>query len=220
MSKKKTTKTEPWKAAQPYILGAAKDTQNVVRQNAGNLQDISGNLSRTFGSLSEKVQGGNPLVERGQDFISDTLDGEYLDSNPHTEQYLKNTRDDVTGSINSAFSRSSQANSSRHSQILARELARAQNEIQFGQYNRERGNQMGALGMIPSMTDADYQGYSLLPGFAGAAAEIPYAGVNAQSRNQAGLLSPYSKTTQKQGFGTTLLNAALAGAQAYKGFGG
>lgn len=220
MSKKTKTKTEPWKKAQPYILGAAENTKNTVAQNAGGLQNISNDLSSQYRSLSDKVSQGNPLVAQGQSFIGDTLNGDYLNSNPNTEQFLQNTRDDITGNINSAFSRSSQANGSRHSQILARELARAQNEIQFGQYNQERANQMGALGMIPGMTEADYQGYSMLPGFAGAAAEIPYTGVNTETRNQAGLLSPYSKTTQKQGFGQSLLNAALAGAQTYSGFGG
>lgn len=219
MSKKKKTTTEPWKKAQPYLLGAADNTKNTVANNAGNLQDISNDLAEQYQGLSDKVSGGNPLVAQGQGFISDTLDGDYLDGNPHTEQLLENTRNDITGNINSAFSRSSQANGSRHSQILARELAKAQNEIQFGQYNRERGNQMGALGMVPGITQADYQGYSLLPGFAGAAAEVPYAGVNTETRNQAGLFSPYSKTTQTQGFGSTLLNAAVAGASTASDFG-
>lgn len=217
MGKKTKTKVEPWKAAKPYILDGLQNTQDTIANNRGNLNDITGALTGAVRGLSQKVNQPNPLLEQGQQFVSNTLNGDYLNSNPHTQQFLDNTRSDVTDNLNSVFSRSSQANGSRHSQILARELARAENEIQFGQYNQERANQMGALGMIPNLNEAQYSGYNALGALGGVAAEAPYAGINAQARNISAYTSPYSTTTQKQGFGNTLMNAALAGAQAYSG---
>lgn len=80
-------------------------------------------------------------------FYSDTLSGKYLDQgNPYLDGMIGSTLDDVASRVNARFAASGVGfgHSTAHEGILARELARAANDMRGRIYESERDRQMAA----------------------------------------------------------------------------
>ena len=122
---------------------------------------------------TQRGQYGSPEINAARGNMVDTLGGKYLD--PSSNPWLQKTYDAAARPMISSFKRSvlpgtslsqygrggSGAEASRqgdaYENILGRGLRDLGTDIYGGNYNRERGNQMQAMGMAPGMQQAGYR---------------------------------------------------------------
>jgi hypothetical protein len=213
MSKKSKSSTTPWKSAQPFLLGAADNLQSAYNDNAGNIQDATNQVTSLLPSVIQKYQQGNPALTAAQGYNTDVLSGKYLDGNPHLQQIIDNTNNDVTNSVQSSLGTRGLTGGSDYAKIIARELAKNETNLRYGAYNDERAAMSSAAAQAPSIAAADTIQINPMLSLLGASS-APLDAASQYASGVGGLFSPYSTTTQKQGFGSTLgtlIGSGLAG---------
>ncbi|MCB4860792.1 hypothetical protein K7W03_14450 [Sphingobium sp. PNB] len=208
MSKKSKSSTTPWKSAQPYLLGAANNLQGAYNDNAGAIQDATDSVTSLLPAVIQKYQQGNPALNAAQGYNTDVLSGKYLNGNPHLQAIIDNTNNDVTNSVQSSLGTRGLTGGSDYAKIIARELAKNESNLRYGDYSNERNAMATAAGQSPSLAAADTIQINPMLQLLGAYS-TPLDAASQYASGVGGLFSPYSTTTQKSGLGNTL--AALGG---------
>jgi len=211
MSSKSKTKTDPWKPAQPYIIKGMEQTNRVFDQQQPILEQNSRLAQEAYRQLAPGAFGPNPMVSEGQGFLSRTLAGDYLDSNPWLDSYVGDVLGDVGDQVRSEFSQAGRYGSGYNQSVLARELARASTAIRGQEYGQERGRQMQAAGMIPALRSAEYIGVQPALSLLSESSTIPWTGVAALNGGIRQASQGYGQTTSTQNMG--LGGVAALGAQ-------
>lgn len=216
MSSKSKTKNEPWKPAQRYILDNLQQTQQVFQTQQPILEQNSRLAQEAYKQLAPGAFGPNQLVTDGQGFLSRTLAGDYLDSNPYLDSYVGDVLGDVGDNVRAEFSQAGRYGSGYNQSILARELGRASTAIRGQEYGNERNRQMQAAGMVPSLRQAEYIGVQPALSLLSESSTIPWTGVAAYNGGIRQASQGYGQTTTTQNMG---LGGALAlGAQVGSAF--
>jgi hypothetical protein len=214
MGKKSTktkTTTTPWQPAQGDILGSIGTVRDVVGSNQGNLQSIASGIGAQLPGLASKAFGDSPLLNAGNSYAMDVLGGKYLNSNPFLDAMVHQTNADVGDQVNSLFAKSGASLGTQHAGVLTSELAKAENNLRYGNYAQERQNQQGAASLLPALYGSQFAGVAPYLSAAQTAGTLPYAGIGALSPI-IGLAGGSGTTTGKQpgGWGNDLLNAAAS----------
>jgi hypothetical protein len=169
-----TTETGPWKPAQGALQDILSRAQSAGTSDAfsptygAQTMDSLGmveNVARSGTNAS--LQSLGPLVQRagqgyqtGFDALSASARGDML-NNPYISDYLRASNDAVANRVNAQFSGAGRyGGNGAHTGALADALSRNTNQVMMDQYNRERGNQMQAAGILHN---AGFQGASMAP---------------------------------------------------------
>ena len=208
-SSKTTTKNEPWKAAQPYIIKGLEQSGAVFDQQQPTLNKYSGMQMDTYGRVAPGAEQG---IMGSQGLVNDTLSGKYLNGNPYIDGMLAKTRENVTGNVNSQFSGSGRYGSDYHTGEMTRQLADAENQMRFQNYGQERAYQDGAIGQAQGLMNGSQ-------GLLNNAAELPWIGVGALNGNVRQASNGYGTTVTKQtpNIGQMVMQGASNAASAYAG---
>lgn len=207
-SESKTTTTLPsW--ASGLAQRGANQIMNTVSGNQGNLNQLTGQVTDYASQLGEQAFGEQPGLAQAQGFISDTLAGNYLNSNPYLDDMARLAGQAAADRVNTTFSSAGRTGGGNHAEGLAKGVSEAELAMRYGAYNQERQLQNQAAGLLPGMTAAQYAG---VPGYLGAAqlaGQLPYTGLNALS-SMGNLWGGQGTTssTQPGGWGNQLLGAA------------
>lgn len=206
------SKTEPWKKAQPYIMGAAQG----IQANQGNLDANAASINSLIPGLQDRIN--NPPAELGaaRGYLTDVLEGDYLDAgNPHLQGMIDQTGQSVRNQVNSTFGRAGRTGGSDHAGVVTDRLADAENRLRYQDYGNERNAMGQAAGMAPGVSAAELAPIAAMIQAAQAGGTLPLAGPAAMG----GLLGPYTQTTQSQGLGQTLMGLGGLGLAAFGGGG-
>jgi hypothetical protein len=161
-SQTSTQTSAPWSGVQPYLTDLLKRGKNVTNQpfnfyNGDTVAPFSPEQELGFNLTTQRALAGSPTLNAANQNLTSTLNGDYM--SPGANPWLKGTVDqamnDVQGRINSQFSNSN-FGSSAHQETLQRGLGQVANDIYGGNYQAERGRQVGSLGMAPGLASADY----------------------------------------------------------------
>lgn len=228
MKSKSKTKNEPWAPAQPYILQGLKNTQDVFNQQQPRLDSMGDTAYGLFNQLAPNAMGPNQFTMGGQGMLSDTMGGQYLESNPfanpegnpYMDAMIARGSKGITDRVSSLFSGAGRYGSGAHQGVLGDTLADYDTGIRYqgyrdaqGAYDAERQRMMQAASLVPSLRSAEFAGVPETLGALGSAAEIPWYGVNAYTGNIRGNSAGYGTQTTTTGGG---LGGALAmGLKAY-----
>lgn len=190
-SKSKTKSTEtlaPSTYSQPFINDAAATLKPAYEQSQGLLNQYL------------------PQTQKGVDFYSDTMDGKFLDGNPHMDSMIDDSNQSIADSVNSQFS-GARFGSGYHTRALADRIGQNENNIRFGQYNTERGYQ----------NDAALRRQGLIESTVG----MPQGAAGGYANNVNSLLGRYATSnstgtnTQRGSVGSLIGSLAQSGAMAY-----
>lgn len=211
---KSTTKTEPWKAAQPQILGAGTAMQTAYDANAGNIQAATDSITGLMPSMVQKYQQGDAGVNAARDYNVSVLGGNWLNGNPELDAVVGRSVNDTVNAGQAALGLKGLTGGSSYADILSRNAGNVASNLRYGDYNSERARMATAAGQAPGIAQADYLSVAPLL----ASLEAAQAPINAASNYGAGvggLLGPYSQTQQKRGALGSLLQIAGQGLNAY-----
>jgi hypothetical protein len=165
-----TTTVTPWAGVQPYItdyLGRAQGQSNVPFQfNQGDqIAPLSPEQQYGLsGTTARAIQGSpNNLAAQGNNF--NTLTGAYMspDSNPWLKQNVDTALGDVQSRVNSQFNNNN-FGSSAHQETLTRNLGQTAAGMYGSNYDQERGRQMQASALAPTLAETDYRDLQALTG--------------------------------------------------------
>lgn len=205
-SKTKTT-NDPWAPARPFILKNLQQQDDVFTSTQPQLEKFAGMQRDTYGRVAPGAEQG---IMGSQGLVNSNLRGDNLRGNPYLDAILAKTRDNVAGSVNDQFGMSGRYGSGQHGAILTRELADAENQARFGNYNMERGYQQDAIGDAQNLMGGSQ-------GLLNNAAELPWIGVQAANGAVRQASNGYGTQTTKSkaALGPMLMQAASNAAGAY-----
>lgn len=198
------SKTKPIYSQQ--VEGAANTATNVYNQNAGSIQAGADRFASTIPSILDRYRA-DPQIGAARSHYGDVLSGKYLNGNPYIDSIVGQTGDSIRNQVTASLGTRGQTGGSAHSGIVARELAKAENDLRYNDYNTQAnrmdnaaasvGNLVGAEGDLLNQAIAAYQ-----------AQTAPLMAANDQAATVGGLLGPYTKTKQKGSVGGLIAGAA------------
>lgn len=147
---------EPWKGAQPYILGGASTVQNAYDANAGKIQGATDQVTSLLPSVIDKYKAGNPAINSATGYNTDVLSGKYLDQgNPYLQQIIDQTGNDVRNQFSGSLGAKGLTGGSAFADIISRNLAKNDSNLRYQDYASERDRMSGAAGQAPGLAAAD-----------------------------------------------------------------
>ena len=173
-----TTSAEPSEFIRPYFQQAIDYGQDLFESQTPQYfpeATYTGFAPQTETALqlaqARAIQG-NPLLGSAQTEVNKILQGDYLSptSNPFLQNVAQQVADNVTSQVQSQFTKAGRLGSGANQEILARELADAQNRLFADNFAAERQRQFDAVQLAPQLGQADYDDIAQL-GQVGAARE-------------------------------------------------
>ena len=170
--------SEPWAPQQPFLTRGFTEAGKLYDRGpqqyypGQTYANFSPETQQAHSMQSQRAIQGSPAVNAAQGQIADTAGGSYLNSNPYLDRMFGNASDAVTRqyreatapSIGSQFALAGRAGSGQHANALnqsqdqlGRTLSGMAADIYGGNYNQERGRQIQASALAPSLANQDYQ---------------------------------------------------------------
>jgi hypothetical protein len=191
---KTTQTTGPSEYAKPYVTSAANSLQDAFAANRDNAAAVTTGLNNAFNSLS-----GNLGADLGaaRAYNNNLLTSDYA-PNPFLDSMIAQTDASVMDRVNAQFSRAGQVGSSAQIGSLGRELANAENNLRFTDYNTWLGNQNTAVQNAANLSNAANAQYQPRAGRGGAASTAGTSNATGLANAMAGLMGGYNTTTGTQ----------------------
>ena len=173
----------PWGPQQPYLTRGFADAEKLYKQggpqvySGSTVSPFSANTQAGLKDIAATARAGTPVAGSAQTQVNDTLQGDYLNSNPYLDAMYNQAASAVTRNYSEAVAPSLQANfglagrggsnSYRNAlnssqQQLGEQLSGMAANIYGGNYANERQNQMQAANMAPQTAQLNYYDASQL----------------------------------------------------------
>lgn len=155
-------KSDPPAYLQPYLLqtavGAGEAYKNPLQFYPGATYAGPSNATQyALTAQEQRAAAGSPLTRAGQNELTKTLSGDYLNAgNPYFSQMMNNVAADIAPRINAQFSAAGRYGSGAHEHAVASALANTAGQLAFQNYGQERENQMRGMLFAPQMAQQDY----------------------------------------------------------------
>ena len=141
----------PYAPAEPALAQILSEAGTIYGQGAG----AAGYVSPTQQTLTGLAQQ-EALGTASQQQLADTLSGQYL--NPFLQPLIQKSAADIATGVQSQFSAAGRTPGSPMSQQqIASQVAQAALPLAFGQYETERGRQLGIASRAPSVLQTGLQ---------------------------------------------------------------
>ena len=141
----------PYAPAEPALAQILSEAGTIYGQGAG----AAGYVAPTQQTLTGLAQQ-EALGTASQQQLADTLSGQYL--NPFLSPLLQKTAADISTGVQSQFSAAGRTPGSPMSQQqIVSQVAQAALPLAFGQYETERGRQLGIASQAPSLVQTGAQ---------------------------------------------------------------
>lgn len=160
-----------------------KSSQTIAPTDAyaPNINDAASTFRPAFDKQSAIADSFAPGLQRAGGLFNRTIDGDFLDGNPHLQGVIDSSNRDITDRVNSNFM--SRFGSGYHTNALVRGLGENEQRLRYGDYAQERAYQNEAPGN--------------LAGVAAAGTALPGIAAGQYGSNVGGLLGRYVKSDGK-----------------------
>ena len=146
-----TSQVTPYAPAEPALAQILSESGQLYNQGVG----AAGYVAPTQQTLTGLAQQ-EALGTASQQQLADTLSGQYL--NPFLSPLLQKTAADISTGVQSQFSAAGRTPGSPMSQQqIVSQVAQAALPLAFGQYETERGRQLGIASRAPSVLQTGLQ---------------------------------------------------------------
>lgn len=154
-----TQKSDPWSGQQPYLKDVFGQAQGLYNAEGpgyfpeGSVQPFNAGQDAAFGSIyGLGMQGGTPALGAAAGNLTGTLNGDYLNAgNPYFANMAGRVMSEVMPRINSQFEMGGRGDSGLAARAAAMGATDALGALAYQNYGDERGNQLKAAGLAPSI---------------------------------------------------------------------
>jgi hypothetical protein len=125
-------------------------------------------------------QASSPLLGAASGQLQSTLNGDYLkpESNPYLKGMIDQATQRASGAVNSAFNKGGAWGGSANQELLGRTIGETTNNLNYTNYNAERGRQMTAAGLAPGINSAQQMNTTNLLGAGNQQQQFAQQGLN------------------------------------------
>ena len=177
-----TQVNEPWSVQQPYLQALFGQAQGLNQQNPASLvPQYSPFTQQAINTMGQGIPGYSNLTN----LTNQTLQGDFLNSNPYLDQTYQHGANQIKSNISTMFG-PNRFGSGAMANATASALENLSNDIYGGNYQAERGRQQQMAALAPSILSAPAQ-YQL------------QAGQLQDQRNQALAMAPWNQLGLYQG---------------------
>lgn len=165
------TSVQPPAYALPYLERGMQGSADLYA--AGGPEQYTGNRVVPFSPETEaamagtvaRATNGSPVVGAGQDYVTKSLNGGFMGSNPYLDATFNKAAGAVTNQVQSNFATSGRnargVDAAGFAGDMLNDLA---TQIYGGAYENERNRQQGVLPYVNPLAEADYRDLSALGG--------------------------------------------------------
>jgi hypothetical protein len=180
---------------QPYAENFMQRTQQVADMpytpyTGATVAQMNPYQSGGLNAMAQRAIQGSPVMGGANAEALKTLQGGYLNSNPHLDKMVDMASRDVMRNMDTLNARSGSFGNSGVMETTARTLGDLSSSIRGQDYTRERGFMQNALGMAPTLANQDYTD----------ADRLLQAGAGFQGQEQANLSDAYRRFTEAQNY--------------------
>ena len=169
-SQTSTSKSEPWKVAQPYIKESMAGAQDLYRSGQGfnpypgsMVVPFSQQSTDALSGMENLARQGNPAATATQDWATGIMRGDSLNNpNPYFQANLDRQSGGMADDINRGFSQSGRYGSASHMGGLGEQLGNFRGNALAQNWQQERGLQSQVAGMVPNIYQAQFQPFQNL----------------------------------------------------------
>ena len=179
-----TQQTGPWAPQQQYLTDIFAKAQNLYNAGApqyypnSTVAPTAPATQQAWTDIANLANNGSPVLDAANANALNTINGAYLNpGNPYIDAVTQSILGQVQPAVANQFSGSGRYQSTANSPVVAQAISDALAPQLFGNYKNERGLQQQAMGMAPSLTQANYLAPTMLE----------QAGSQQQAQNQAQL---------------------------------
>ena len=146
-----TSEITPYAPAEPALAQILSESGQLYNQGVGATGYVAPTQQTLTGLAQQEVLG-----TAAQQQLADTLSGQYL--NPFLSPLIQKSAADIATGVQSQFSAAGRTPGSPMSQQqIASQVAQAALPLAFGQYETERGRQLGIASRAPSVLQTGLQ---------------------------------------------------------------
>lgn len=157
MSKKTKTTTGPSKFSEPFIRQGADALINSFNTNQGTVQQQTDNtLGLLNPFLKQQIEQGNSGVNAARDFNIDVLGGKFLNGNPHLQNVIDSSNNDIRNQSEAALGLKGLTGGSSFADIISRNIANNTSNLRFQDFSRERASQDAAANRAGTLASAEF----------------------------------------------------------------
>ena len=158
---------EPPKYQLPYLQQGLQSAANLYGQQAGGqvqtVAPFSPETEAGLKGISDRANAGSPLQGAANQYALDTLNGNFLGSNPWLDKTYERAALQTQSQLASQFAGTGR-NVDASEGLRAQQLNDLATGIYGGAYDAERNRQQQVLGMSPAIQAQDYADYDRLLG--------------------------------------------------------
>lgn len=172
--------------ANPYAKAAARSIQGTYDGFQPALQGAVAGTQGLAGDLTGQYSAGQTQAAQGSQYYGDVLSGKYLNGNPEMDAMIAKMQGSVGDRVNSQMNLGGRYGSGAHTGVLASELANAESQMRYNDYNSQMGRMDNAAAAVGQQNN---QNASLALGAQGQVATMPWAGMSAYSGSMGNLFN-------------------------------
>jgi hypothetical protein len=161
-----TTRVEPPKYQLPYLergLGYAQNQYDANSSGNGTVAGFSGATELGLQGIQDQAVRGNPITGSANNLAAQTLNGDFLNSNPYLDATFNRAALQTQNQLASQFAGSGR-NVEASEGLRSEQLNDLATGIYGGAYDAERNRQQQVLGMSPQLSQASYGDFDRLLG--------------------------------------------------------
>lgn len=180
---KTQTTTEPWSGVKPYLIGGYKDAKNLYEQGAPgyypgqSVAPMSDYTKNALDATAQRAAYGSDVVRSAQNQLTNTINGDYLNSNPYLQGAINAAVQPITNAFNSEvmpgidsnFSSAGRYGSGLQGEAyndanaqLAQQIGNVSSQMAYQNYGDERQRQIQGMLFAPQMAQQDYNDLAML----------------------------------------------------------
>lgn len=199
-------------AFKPYAVSGLQNVQSVVGENAGPLQDLTGQVQGLVPGLIAKYNAGDPALNAAENYTTSTLARDPYAGSPQLNNLVDLTNANVRDQVGASYGSRGSFGGTAWESALAKGLAQNEAGLRYGDVQNQQQLQQAAAGMAPQQAAASYLGISPVLQAAQTGAALPYTGINALSQDYNNIYGSANRSVQTGP--SPLLQALGSGAQA------
>jgi hypothetical protein len=154
------TKSDPWEGQQPYLQDVFANARNQYKTRnyfpGSTVTPFATETEQALAMQADRARSGSPLMAAGNRLLTDTMEGDYLNSNPYIDTAVNRALGKVRGSLDSQFAKGGRYGSGLHQTALAGAYGDTAASMYGQNYESERDRQTQGMLFAPQMANQDY----------------------------------------------------------------
>lgn len=210
-TKKTTSDNTPWAPAQPFVLDSFGALQNANNRSQANLNVAQPYIDSAIQRIGANITAPPSYNATARRELERTINGDYVNSNPHTGGIADLIAAKTGAQYNSTFGAAGRSRGGMAALLSGQGVGDALRSFYSDTYNNERQLQQQAIMAAPGFNQDEYTAINNFMPVAQASTLLPLQGATAYSGGVANAAAPYVRNVTTERTTPSLLSQIASG---------